>query len=193
MKSSDIKVGEEYAHARQNYDWDSADQDRIARVTVLQPIEWTDGPFRDRKKHKGFRVEAQHGDTGQFYRMNVTPRELRVTWADWQERLKRVEEMRQTATEAKFAEGVQTYSALAQVERAIRKIDVTRKPKMLDFYSDEEMRAAQVAGWDVDTVTKVTYVAMDIEEIYGRHYLRPRFKVSQRDVGLLALHALLDF
>lgn len=189
MKSSDIKVGEAYAHARYNYSWDTASEDSITRVEVIEPIEWTSGPSWDRKKRKGFRVEAQHGDTGQFYRMNVTPRELRATWTDYQERLKRVEEMRQTADEAEFNEWILAYAALAQIERAIRKLDITREPVEFEFWNEREMKAAEIGGWLV-TGGK-THVAMDYESHFGRNWLRPRFKISQRDAGLLALHVLL--
>lgn len=189
MKSSDIEVGGEYAHARSNYDWDCANENRIARVEVVRPTEWTTGASWNRKSHKGFRVKIVGFPSGDTY-MNVTSRELRATWSDYQERFARVEEMRRTAAEAEFNEWVVVYAALAQIERAIRKIDVTREPVEFEFRDEREMKAAEVGGWLVSGGK--TYVAMDYEVSYGRNWLRPKFQISQRDASLLALRVLLE-
>lgn len=186
MKSSDIKVGGEYAHVRSNYHWDGCYEDSITRVEVIEPIEWIQGPSWNRKKLKGFRVKALNLQVtgGQQLFLKVTARELRSTWADFQERLQRVNEMRASREQAEFNEHVQAYVALKQVDRAIRKLDTFRDSKLFEFYTDQEMFAARAAGWEVEE--GVTPVVMDIEVHYGRAYLRPHFKVSRRDVLILA-------
>lgn len=185
MKSSDIKIGKEYAYQRSNYNWDRGEAERV-RVVVEH--EWNTGWGYNQKTRKGFRVQLLDRDTLVY--TNATARELRSTWSDFAERRARIEANIAEIKEQDFNRNVLVYTDMAQIERAIRKIDVTREPTKMDFYSEQEMRAAQAAGWDVDG--EYTYVVMDTDHkgLPSRKYLRPRFEVSRRDAGLLALFVL---
>lgn len=76
MKTSDIKVGEEYAHAR-------AKGDLVAMVQVIEPSEWTSGPSWNLVRREGFRVKIL-GQPRRDVFMNVTAGELLMTWSDFQ-------------------------------------------------------------------------------------------------------------
>ena len=188
MKSSDIKIGEEYAWERRNVDWDAGCAER---VKVISEKEWSYGPSWARKNQKGFRVLLlDRPDPGVVY-INATARELRATWADFAERKSRIDALNREAAEKEFNQNVRAYSDLAQIDRAIRRIDPTRETTKLEFYTEREMAAAQAGGWN--TIGGYTYVAMDVGlKSWATRFFRPRFEVSRRDVGLLAMHVLLD-